>query len=149
MDSGLVYFLDSAYGPGRWGDVTRREGNDKRTLNVYEAIVKYNAYMGGVDAWDALRTGYFAIEMIGRLARWTVRFVDGMFNFSLTQAWVAYRYNNKESAHHGRLEFMTAIMKAFLRNTFDQDAGVHKPLTRAQETFAFDHIHAYTLSPPC
>lgn len=127
----MVYLLDTAYGPGLISTVTRRQGNRSQDLVVYEAIAKYNAFMGGVDAFDALRTGYFAIEMVGRTSRWTVRFVDGMFNFGLTQAWVAYRYNNKNKAHHGRFEFMVAIMKAFLHNTLDEKVVMHVPLTRA------------------
>lgn len=70
----------------------RREKNVHQQYKVYKGFVDYNAKMGGVDAFDALRTGYYAVEMHGRIARWTVRFVDSLFNFALTQAWVAWRH---------------------------------------------------------
>ena len=88
MDSGLVYLLDTLHGPTVMDTMKRREKNVHQEYKVYKGFVDYNAKMGGVDAFDALRTGYYAVEMHGRIARWTVRFVDSLFNFALTQSWV-------------------------------------------------------------
>ena len=129
MDSGLVYLIDTLHGPGVWEDMVRRGKVQEVSYLVYKAFCDYNAFMGGVDAWDALRTGYFAVEMIGRTARWTVRFVDGVFNMALAQAWVAYRYHNPTKAHYGRFDFMMELCEDFLDN--DEDCRALKQTRQA------------------
>jgi hypothetical protein len=124
MDSGLVYLIDTLRGPGLLAKMIRRDKISAVELMVYLGFVEYNDYMGGVDAWDAIRTGYFAVEMIGRTARWTVRFVDGVFNMALAQAWVAYRHHHPQKAHYGRLDFMIEICEAFLDNTEDRRVAI-------------------------
>ena len=119
MDSGLVYLIDTIHGPALLEKMIRREKLTKLELMVYKAFCDYNDFMGGVDAWDALRTGYFAIEMVGRTAKWTIRFVDGIFNMALAQAWVAHRHHHPQDAHYGRSDFMMEICEAFLDNTED------------------------------
>ena len=56
MDSGLVYVVDTKYGPGMMDEMKRRAkfGNEVLILVVYQGIVIYNGKMGGVDAWDAV-----------------------------------------------------------------------------------------------
>ena len=124
MDSGLVYLIDTLHGPGVLQDMVRRDKVQEVSFLVFKAFCDYNAYMGGVDAWDALRTGYFAVEMIGRTARWTVRFVDGVFNMALAQVWVAYRFHHPFKAHYGRFDFMMELCGDFLDN--DEDCRAQK-----------------------
>ena len=58
MDSGLVYLLDTKFYPTQKSNILRKIGSETTELNVYEGIATYNSKMGGVDAWDALRTGF-------------------------------------------------------------------------------------------
>jgi hypothetical protein len=106
-------------------EMSRRSnlGQDSVVLLVYKGITLYNGKMGGVDAWDAIRTGYFAVEMVGRTSKWTVRFVDAMFNMQLAQAWVAYRHVNKLSSD-ARLAFHQSICAAFLDNIEDDKRSI-------------------------
>lgn len=129
MDSSVVYILDSAYGPRQKTEMVRRIGNTTTTFDVYKGISWYNKYMGGVDAADALRTGYYAVDGQGRAAKWTVRFVDAMFNFQLSQAWVTYRHHHGDSVgKYGRLQFYLEICGAFL----DNDEGTNDPAMTRQ-----------------
>ena len=131
MDSGLVYVLDTKCYPSQMSEIVRKVGANDVNLNVYKGIDVYNSKMGGVDAWDALRTGYYAIENCGRKAKWTTRFIDGLFTMALTQCWVAYRYHHPDEAHFGRSDFFTAICAYFLDNTLGQND--HRRVTRHQE----------------
>ena len=138
MDSSLVYILDTAFGPHMLDQLKRRIDGKVTVLMVYKGIVIYNGKMGGVDAWDAIRTGYFAVEMTGRTAKWTVRFGDSMFNLQLTQAWIAHRHVQKLQSHtwhDNRLRFEAEICEEFLDNTEDdqrcyetRQADEHKQL---------------------
>ena len=119
MDSGLVYIIDTAYGPAMKDIVKRRCGDSQVPLTVYKGIHDYNAEMGGVDAADATRTGYYCVESVGRASRWTVRFAESMFNFMLSQAWVAYKFHNPQVSRYGRLEFYAGICRAYLLNDDD------------------------------
>ena len=134
MDSGMVYFLDSAYGPNILDTMQRRIGGDVQDLHVYKGIVQYNKYMGGVDAADAIRTGYYSIEDVQRDSRWTVRFVDAMFNFTLSQAWIAYRFHHEDSGKYNRLNFMKSICSSFLDNDEDE---INQVLTRQRASRNF------------
>jgi hypothetical protein len=120
MDSSMVYILDSAIGPQTLTDMVRKQkSGEKVSLQVYDAIVKYNQYMGGVDAMDQMRVGYYGVDMGTRNMKWTTRFLDAMFNFSATQAWVAYRYNNAK-CKNSRFRFTVDFCHALLDNTDDQ-----------------------------
>jgi hypothetical protein len=121
MDSSMVYILDTVIGPQTLTDMVRRQKNgEKVSLQVYDAIVKYNQYMGGVDAMDQMRVGFYGVDMGTRNQKWTMRFIDGMFNFSVTQAWVAYRHNNPRSKKNGRFKFTLELCQALLDNTDDK-----------------------------
>ena len=120
MDSSMVYILDTKYGPVKMSDMLRRQkAGEIVILSVYEGIVMYNKKMGAVDTVDQMRTGYYSVEMHSKSKKWTNRFVDSMFNFQLTQAWVAYRYLNPSVAKYGRQEFNESICGALLDNKFD------------------------------
>jgi hypothetical protein len=134
MDSGLVYLLDTFHGPGVMDSIHRRDGPDEKTLHVHKSFKDYNDFMGGVDAWDALRTGYFGIEMTGRTIKWTVRFVDGLFNMALSQAWVAHRHHHPSDGKYNRIDFMNDICEAFLDNTDD----ISGPTTRHADAVTHD-----------
>lgn len=142
MDSGMCYFLETAYGPFLKDNMIRKEGKRDVTLQVYKAIVVYNDYMGGVDAADALRTGYYCIESQGRTSKWTVRFVEAMFNFMLAQSWVAYRFHNSDEEKYGRLDFMTAICASFLDNDDDNRVPLQtRKAVEEKEAVAFGKHH--------
>lgn len=127
MDSSMVYILDTAIGPQTLTDMVRKQkSGEKVSLQVYDAIVKYNQYMGGVDAMDQMRVGYYGVDMGTSNIKWTTRFIDAMFNFSATQAWVAYRHNNA-NCKNGRFQFTLEFCQALLDNTEDDETP---PLTR-------------------
>jgi hypothetical protein len=120
MDSSMVYIIDTRDGPVKMADMLRRQkAGDVVILLVYEGIVMYNKKMGGVDAVDQMRTGYYSVEMTSKSKKWTVCFVEAIFNFMLTQAWVAFRFLNPTVAKEGRNAFMQEICANFLDNDFD------------------------------
>ena len=138
MDSGLVYILDTAYGPDLFANMSRRDqrGGQDVVLLVYKGIVIYNGKMGGVDAWDAIRTGYFAVEMMGRSAKWTCRFVDSLFNIQLTQGWIVYRHIHDITHNeykNDRALFQALICQAFLDNTEDDKRRVSTRLAEVDD----------------
>lgn len=61
MDSSVVYFIDSMYGPGCTATISRRQGADHVLFVVPKLIVMYNKYMHAVDVFDQVRK-YFGVD---------------------------------------------------------------------------------------
>lgn len=143
MDSSLVYFMETKFGPHVRANIERRDGGERNIYNVYKAVAEYNRYMGGVDASDAVRSGYYAIDAMSKTARWTVRFVDSMFNFVLSQGWVAYRYHNANVADYGHFDFMLRVARRFLDNQEDAPRLINTRRVTAEvklrENFGIHH----------
>ena len=71
----MLVCFDTRFGPVSMGDMLRRQrAGDIVILLVYEGIVMFNRKMGGVDAVDQMRTGYYSVEMASKSKKWTTRF---------------------------------------------------------------------------
>lgn len=121
MDNGATYLLDAAFGPQQQ-QLTRREGARRVQYMLPKACSAYNAFMGGVDKYDQIRTGYYGIEMHGRTSKWTVRAYEALFNMGLANAFAAFRYLNKglpSATDHAN--FLLRVAEELLNNIYVQE----------------------------
>ena len=85
--------------------------------NVYKGFVDYDAKWKRAHSLDS---PHRTVVMHERVARWTVRFVDCLFNFSLAQAWVAWRHHHPEdSRYDARDKFTMVVCGGLLDNQED------------------------------
>lgn len=98
MDTAACYFLDTVYGTDDVVEIERKQRHAhgaKVKLDVPRAIHEYNTHMGGVDAFDQIRTGRFSLDTNRRANKWTVRYFEAIlgiafantFNIALRDLW--------------------------------------------------------------
>ena len=75
--------------------------------------------MGGVEAVDQMWTGYYSVEMASKSKKLTARFVEAMFIFLLTEAWVACHMLDPALAKEVRNAFIQYMCNAFNDNNLD------------------------------
>jgi hypothetical protein len=84
---------------------------------MYNAM--YNAKKGGVDVNDQIRTGNLAVEMGHRVDKWNVKAALGLFNLCVNNAYLAHRYNNKDSPNPvEHTVFTIRVATALIHNDF-------------------------------
>lgn len=154
MDSSVCYLCDAVYGNQERGRANIRRKNKQGTYDIVEgptALNIYNANMGGVDAWDQLRTGmHYSMEQVGRSNKWTVSLFLGLFSMAICNSYLIYRAVNPDGCDTFKThtEFHTALLKGLFRNTY----GVVKPKsnhpTPGSGTFSEYLLHEMGLAKP-
>ena len=109
MDSGLVFLIDSKYGPLQTGIMNRKRSDGTLEPNeVPIALKKYNEEgMNGVDKSDQVRNGRTSTIMSHGSLKWTHRMFDGINEIAIANAYNIYRVLNPNEAykHYFRYKF--------------------------------------------
>lgn len=118
MDNAPCYFVDTVFGPEE--EIVRRKVNGRATpFRVPKACSAYNKFMGGVDKFDQLRTGFYGMDMDGKATKWTIRAYEALFNFALANAYAVHRHMaqeaDRESTHW---DFMVSTANHLLCNVY-------------------------------
>ena len=96
MDSKICYIHDAAYGSMQLTALRRRNKDGSYlTYRASHALSMCNKFMGGVDLWDMVRTGWYGMEMRGRCRRWTFRFYEIQFSMACANANMIITYLHK------------------------------------------------------
>jgi len=121
MESSACYFLDTCYGVDETVEITRKQGDGTpQVLKVPKAMADYNAYMGGVDAFDSVRRGDFAFEKSHKCSKWTVRLFEALLSMCLANAWNIWRFHHEQSkGDHFR--FLVDVFKGLIREHCEVD----------------------------
>ena len=92
MDSSLVYFMDTVYGPNEVTMMSRKNRDGTVFENqVPKAIARYNSCMGGVDTSDQIRNAKTSFVMDHSSKKWTIRVFLGMIDIAYANAYNIYR----------------------------------------------------------
>jgi hypothetical protein len=112
-----AYLLDTLHGPTAMDILIHKCKGKVDEHNVYKGFVDYDAKWKRAHSLDS---PHRTVVMHERVARWTVRFVDCLFNFALAQAWVAWRHHHPEdSRYDARDKFTMVVCGGLLDNQED------------------------------
>jgi hypothetical protein len=109
----------------------------------------YNRFMGGVDLWDMVRTGWYGCEMRGRCRRWTLRFYEILFSMACANAYMIFPFNNNImkdfNAHY---IFHKQVVEGLLNGKDKHNAtpasSTRSTSKRNAEDISTDHIYKET-----
>jgi hypothetical protein len=97
--------------------VLRRKNRDWTfmSFHVPPAIVRYNQYMGGVDLWDMVRTGWYGVEMRRRCSRWILRFFEVLISMASANAFMIFcNLNNLQKKNMTHFDFTMKLVDGLL-----------------------------------
>jgi hypothetical protein len=84
--------------------------------------------MNAVDALDQCRTGSYNIEHRKTL-KWTDQFILGLYSWTLTQAFLIYRYFHRDDlTNRGHAAFQLQVAQAFIFNP--ENRAMHQQISR-------------------
>jgi hypothetical protein len=115
MDTAACYFIDTVYGGKNTCEIERRlkqAQGKKLSMCVPTAIREYNDHMGGVDAFDQVRTGRFSLDSGRRGRKWTMRYFETIISIALTNVYNIVRVLNRSTGEHMQLQI--ALCKSLL-----------------------------------
>mgnify|MGYP001091187854 CR=1 FL=1 len=143
MDNGPVYILDTVFGPADHA-LTRREGARQNVYMVPKACAVYNEFMGGVDKYDQVRTGYYGTEMSGRCAKWTTRLYEALVTMAMANGYALHRATRDEPMKHW--QYVLTIAEALMNNVFTQQRDTRA--ARAELADEAGVVHTLKQHPP-
>lgn len=94
-DNKPVNLLSSIYAANKTDECRRYDRKLKNYVMVQrpEVVKEYNSNMGGVDLTDRLLS---VCPARSRTRKWTVRFINHMFDLAVVNAWIKYKMINRE-----------------------------------------------------
>ena len=113
-DKRIVSLLSTMTQPADTTHVTRREGNDSKSVICPTAIKTYNMQMAGVDKGDQLRKYYSVRLKCNKNYKYIFWF---LFDVSITNAFILNKFTvtTQSSQHYSRLkQFRVALAKRLL-----------------------------------
>jgi hypothetical protein len=152
MDSTACYILDAAYGSLIEDNLVLRRKNKDGTFmsfHVPPAIVRYNQYMGGVDLWDMVRTGWYGLEMTRRCSRWILRFFEVLISMATANAFMIFCHINKlEKKNLAHYDFTMTLVEGLL----EKEQVYASPATRGEKRKALEldesDLHRFVQTEP-
>jgi hypothetical protein len=150
MDSKACYFLDAAYGSSEFTLLRRKQDDGSYSSALMpHAMFMYNRFMGGVDLWDMVRTGWYGCEMRGRCRRWTLRFYEILFSMACANAYMIFTFNNNiKKDFNAHYIFHKQVVEGLLsgrdKHNTTPASSTRSTNKRNAEEISTDHIYKET-----
>lgn len=134
-DNNIVHLASNKYEAHPVGKSKRYDGSKKQRVEVPcpDAILRYNAHMGGVDLLDAAEKVY---RIHFRMKKWYWCLYAWFLNISMVQAWRMYRRMNSDKEKLPLLDFVRDVVWETLHLT----GSIKRPIALHQSPSMKDRI---------